>query len=251
MEHFSGMHNWYACSHARPTFCNVCREALPGVTSHGLSCEGQCWVLLGGGQGSLSRLGQSRSGAGCCPLHRCRGVWDQGWEYCGDLPCSSLLAVCKFKAHKRCAVRATNNCKWTTLASIGIEIIEDEDGVSRGLPVRHPDMTDPPAELVLLCPNQEAGRNCSCPLHCVASGLGSAGAWLGDTSSGTLYQDPFLLSRWGHLHRFSGDMSALPHMLMASRGQTDRDEKTWEGSQTCFPLLHGTTSMVLGERGGL
>lgn len=41
MEHFSGMHNWYACSHARPTFCNVCREALPGVTSHGLSCEGQ------------------------------------------------------------------------------------------------------------------------------------------------------------------------------------------------------------------
>uniref|UniRef100_A0A8C7X9M1 Diacylglycerol kinase n=1 Tax=Oryzias sinensis TaxID=183150 RepID=A0A8C7X9M1_9TELE len=77
MEHFSGMHNWYACSHARPTFCNVCREALPGVTSHGLSCE-----------------------------------------------------VCKFKAHKRCAVRSTNNCKWTTLASIGNDIIEDDDGVS-------------------------------------------------------------------------------------------------------------------------
>ncbi|XP_064206522.1 diacylglycerol kinase delta-like isoform X2 [Anguilla rostrata] len=77
MEHFSGMHNWYACSHARPTFCNVCREALPGVTSHGLSCE-----------------------------------------------------VCKFKAHKRCAVRSTNNCKWTTLASIGNDIIEDEEGVS-------------------------------------------------------------------------------------------------------------------------
>uniref|UniRef100_K7FT91 Diacylglycerol kinase eta n=1 Tax=Pelodiscus sinensis TaxID=13735 RepID=K7FT91_PELSI len=77
MEHFSGMHNWYACSHARPTFCNVCREALSGVTSHGLSCE-----------------------------------------------------VCKFKAHKRCAVRATNNCKWTTLASIGSDIIEDEDGAA-------------------------------------------------------------------------------------------------------------------------
>lgn len=43
--------------------------------------------------------------------------------------------MCKFKAHKRCAVRATNNCKWTTLASIGTEIIEDEDGVSpRGVP---------------------------------------------------------------------------------------------------------------------
>uniref|UniRef100_H3B529 Diacylglycerol kinase n=1 Tax=Latimeria chalumnae TaxID=7897 RepID=H3B529_LATCH len=77
MEHFSGMHNWYACSHARPTFCNVCHEALSGVTSHGLSCE-----------------------------------------------------VCKFKAHKRCAIRATNNCKWTTLASIGHDIIEDEDGVA-------------------------------------------------------------------------------------------------------------------------
>ncbi|CAH2315675.1 diacylglycerol kinase kappa isoform X1 [Pelobates cultripes] len=77
MEHFSGMHNWYACSHARPTFCNVCREALSGVTSHGLSCE-----------------------------------------------------VCKFKAHKRCAVRAINNCKWTTLASVANDIIEDEDGVT-------------------------------------------------------------------------------------------------------------------------
>nr|XP_023656099.1 diacylglycerol kinase delta isoform X5 [Paramormyrops kingsleyae] len=77
MDHFSGMHNWYACSHARPTYCNVCREALSGVTSHGLSCE-----------------------------------------------------VCKFKAHKRCAVRANNNCKWSTLASIGKDIIEDEDGIS-------------------------------------------------------------------------------------------------------------------------
>ncbi|XP_060799284.1 diacylglycerol kinase delta-like isoform X3 [Neoarius graeffei] len=76
MDHFSGMHNWFSCSHARPTYCNVCREALSGVTSRGLSCE-----------------------------------------------------VCKFKAHKRCAVRATNNCKWTTLASIGKDIIEDEDGI--------------------------------------------------------------------------------------------------------------------------
>ncbi|XP_050725765.1 diacylglycerol kinase eta-like isoform X3 [Eriocheir sinensis] len=71
----SGQHNWYATSHARPTYCNVCREALSGVTSHGLSCE-----------------------------------------------------VCKFKAHKRCAAKAINNCKWTTLASVGKDIIEDEDG---------------------------------------------------------------------------------------------------------------------------
>ena len=40
----SGLHNWYTCSHARPTYCNVCREALSGVTSHGLSCEGKYWI---------------------------------------------------------------------------------------------------------------------------------------------------------------------------------------------------------------
>ncbi|XP_035231837.1 diacylglycerol kinase eta-like isoform X2 [Stegodyphus dumicola] len=73
-EFLSGQHNWYVTSHARPTYCNVCREALSGVTSHGLSCE-----------------------------------------------------VCKFKAHKRCAVKAPNNCKWTTLSSVGKDIIEDED----------------------------------------------------------------------------------------------------------------------------
>ena len=39
-----------------------------------------------------------------------------------------LVSVCKFKAHKRCTQRASRNCKWTTLASIGSkEIIEDED----------------------------------------------------------------------------------------------------------------------------
>ncbi|CAI9736844.1 diacylglycerol kinase delta-like isoform X2 [Octopus vulgaris] len=75
-ERMSGQHNWYACSHARPTYCNVCRDALSGVTSHGLSCE-----------------------------------------------------VCKFKAHKKCAVKASSNCKWTSLASVGKEIIEDEDGI--------------------------------------------------------------------------------------------------------------------------
>ena len=37
----SGAHHWHACSHARPTYCNVCQEALSGVTSHGLSCEGR------------------------------------------------------------------------------------------------------------------------------------------------------------------------------------------------------------------
>ncbi|XP_044743893.1 diacylglycerol kinase eta [Chrysoperla carnea] len=74
-DFLSGYHHWYTTSHARPTYCNVCREALSGVTSHGLSCE-----------------------------------------------------VCKCKVHKRCAAKAINNCKWTTLASVGNEIIEDKDG---------------------------------------------------------------------------------------------------------------------------
>ena len=43
---------------------------------------------------------------------------------------SLLFLVCKFKVHKRCASKATNNCKWTTLATVGKHIIESEDGVS-------------------------------------------------------------------------------------------------------------------------
>ncbi|KAG8234664.1 hypothetical protein J437_LFUL006553, partial [Ladona fulva] len=74
-DFLSGRHQWYATSHARPTYCNVCRDALSGVTSHGLSCE-----------------------------------------------------VCKMKVHKRCAAKAINNCKWTTLASVGKDIIEDSEG---------------------------------------------------------------------------------------------------------------------------
>lgn len=29
-EMLSGNHQWYATSHARPTYCNVCRDALYG-----------------------------------------------------------------------------------------------------------------------------------------------------------------------------------------------------------------------------
>ncbi|XP_068156748.1 diacylglycerol kinase eta isoform X4 [Drosophila tropicalis] len=72
----SNHHHWYATSHARPTYCNVCRDALSGVTSHGLSCE-----------------------------------------------------VCKCKVHKRCAAKSIANCKWTTLASVGKDIIEQSDGI--------------------------------------------------------------------------------------------------------------------------
>ncbi|KAG4078409.1 hypothetical protein HA402_013120 [Bradysia odoriphaga] len=74
-DFLSNHHHWYATSHARPTYCNVCRDALSGVTSHGLSCE-----------------------------------------------------VCKCKVHKRCAAKAIPNCKWTTLATVGKDIIEDDDG---------------------------------------------------------------------------------------------------------------------------
>ncbi|XP_066141858.1 diacylglycerol kinase eta isoform X2 [Euwallacea fornicatus] len=36
--------------------------------------------------------------------------------------------VCKFNVHKRCAAKAINNCKWTTLVSVGKDIIEDKQG---------------------------------------------------------------------------------------------------------------------------
>ncbi|XP_031629106.1 diacylglycerol kinase eta isoform X3 [Contarinia nasturtii] len=49
---------------------------------------------------------------------------------CRDLITSHGLSceVCKCKAHKRCAAKAIANCKWTTLATVGREIIEDVDG---------------------------------------------------------------------------------------------------------------------------
>lgn len=94
MEHFSGMHNWYACSHARPTFCNVCREALPGVTSHGLSCEGQRRGPAGGvGWGALSEAGLLQEGCGVMAtgcgdstVTSSGGVGDQGCASHGDCP---------------------------------------------------------------------------------------------------------------------------------------------------------------------
>lgn len=45
--------------------------------------------------------------------------------------------VCKYKVHKRCSAKAINNCKWTTLASIGKDIIEDQDGVHIILLIKH------------------------------------------------------------------------------------------------------------------
>ncbi|PAV91156.1 hypothetical protein WR25_10970 [Diploscapter pachys] len=35
----SGQHQWSPANHARPTFCNFCREKLSGVPWHGYSCD--------------------------------------------------------------------------------------------------------------------------------------------------------------------------------------------------------------------
>ena len=41
------------------------------------------------------------------------------------------VSVCKVKVHKQCAVMASSmSCKWTTLASVGDDVIEEIDGVS-------------------------------------------------------------------------------------------------------------------------
>lgn len=75
--------------------------------------------------------------------------------------CVYSLTVCKFKAHKRCAVRATNNCKWTTLASIGKDIIEDEDGVGAEGPLAPGPETLPPAPRSVLFLPAWSGPPCS------------------------------------------------------------------------------------------
>lgn len=40
-ELLGGNHQWYATSHARPTYCNVCRDALHGeeVFRHKLNLQ--------------------------------------------------------------------------------------------------------------------------------------------------------------------------------------------------------------------
>ena len=104
------------------------------------------------------------------------------------------LPVCKFKAHKRCAVRATSDCKWTTLASIGKDIIEDEDGVRPGDPLRPLSCWAearwlPPGRSSL--PPGEGGQGSLCagppgiraPLSPVQS-LGVVGAWRGEQRCG-------------------------------------------------------------------
>lgn len=106
----SGYHSWYITSHARPVFCNVCKEALQGVTSHGLSCGGKIC---------------------CCHNLYCMSCLPTSWlivSLTAKYTSSLVFAVCRFKSHKLCANRAPPTCKWSTLASIGKHIIEDPDG---------------------------------------------------------------------------------------------------------------------------
>ena len=71
--------------------------------------------------------------------------------------------VCKFKSHKRCAVKAINNCKWTTLASVGKDIIEDDEGVTEFLASLQDDMVFSfPAALYL-----DLTGYCDLTIHCI------------------------------------------------------------------------------------
>ncbi|XP_031554692.1 diacylglycerol kinase delta-like [Actinia tenebrosa] len=81
LDQLTGTHNWYSCAHSRPTFCNVCKDILSGVTSKGLSCE-----------------------------------------------------VCRFKVHRRCAAKAPNNCKWTTIQSLKREELEFDESDPMSVP---------------------------------------------------------------------------------------------------------------------
>lgn len=99
LDRLSGAHNWYmySCSHAKPTFCNVCREMLSG-TSKGLSCE-----------------------------------------------------VCRFKVHRRCAVRAKNNCKWTTVQSLKREQCEFDESDPLSVPHQWLEGNLPPSAKCGVC----------------------------------------------------------------------------------------------------
>ncbi|KAG1674774.1 Diacylglycerol kinase eta [Nymphon striatum] len=64
-------------------------------------------------------------------------TYHTGFQYCNvcretlaGVTSSSALCceVCKFKAHKKCAIRASSDCKWTTLTSIRQDVVEDADG---------------------------------------------------------------------------------------------------------------------------
>lgn len=108
-EFLRGNHSWYATSHARPTYCNVCRDALYGKFINFSFRPMECLIFLAI---SLRFMHFYRS-------YLLAGVTSHG------LSCE----MCKYKVHKRCSVKAINNCKWTTLASIGKDIIEDAEGV--------------------------------------------------------------------------------------------------------------------------
>ncbi|KAJ7392786.1 hypothetical protein OS493_010445 [Desmophyllum pertusum] len=98
LDRLSGAHNWYSCSHAKPTFCNVCRDMLSGVTSKGLSCE-----------------------------------------------------VCRFKVHRRCAVRAKNNCKWTTVQSLRREECDFDEADPLSVPHQWLEGNLPPSAKCGVC----------------------------------------------------------------------------------------------------
>ena len=91
-----GNHSWYVTNHARPTFCNVCHNALGSVMNNGLSCEGKYLNL------STIEL-------------------DWNWENILNRVPNKIL-VCKFKAHKHCASKAPSNCKWATLLNASTNI---------------------------------------------------------------------------------------------------------------------------------
>lgn len=93
---------WHATSHARPTYCNICREQLSGNFTK-----------------MLLNIYRSTLFTTVIIIKKYLGVTSHGYS----------CEVCKCKIHKRCVDKAISNCKWTTLASVGKDIIEDKQGV--------------------------------------------------------------------------------------------------------------------------
>ena len=157
LQHLEGQHSWFACSHSRPTYCNVCHEMLHGVAWHGLSCEVckfkshrrcvfqvratlwhdlscDCHVTVMWPQ-FLSLMGQHYVGhvTAVCHVHRSHGTTLGMQEFGGVLHFSHYYSC---DSHMVCLPQVKKPCKWTTRNSLrkdGVGLQADVSDIDKTL----------------------------------------------------------------------------------------------------------------------
>jgi hypothetical protein len=70
-EVLSGNHHWYASSHARPTYCNVCRDALSGEFNICMEIDEFCVAIIT----SKSNFDLTYSYGDCLHFHQGYSKW--------------------------------------------------------------------------------------------------------------------------------------------------------------------------------